>query len=54
MGTQMWRGGLRFASVGDGGPSVVMGGLTESPLLSAMISDMTQVVNINHYSEVLP
>ena len=47
MGTQMWRGGLRFATVGDGGPSVVMGGLTESLLLSAMISDMNhQVVEL--------
>ena len=47
MGTQMWRGGLRFATVGDGGPSVVMGGLTESLLLSAMILDMNhQVVKL--------
>ena len=52
MGPQMWRGGLRFASVGDGGPSVVMGGLTESLLLSAMISDMNH--QVNYYSEVLP
>ena len=36
----MWRGGLRFASVGDGRPSVVMGGLRQSPLLSVMTSDM--------------
>ena len=36
----MWRGGLRFASVRDGGPSVVMGGLRQSPLLSVMTLDM--------------
>ena len=43
METQMWRGGLRFALVGDGGPSVVMGGLRQSLLLSAMTSDMNQL-----------
>ena len=40
----MWRGGLRFASVGDGGPSVVMGGLRQSPLLSVMTLDMRPLV----------
>ena len=43
METQMWRGGLRSALVGDGGPSVVMGGLRQSLLLSAMTSDMNQL-----------
>ena len=38
----MWRGGLRFASVGDGGPSVVMGGFRQSPLSSVMTSDINR------------
>ena len=48
----MWRGGLRFASVGDGEPSVVMGGLRQSPLLSVMTSDMNhQMVNFFDFRE---
>ena len=40
----MWRGGWRFASVRDGGPSMVIDGLKESLLLSAMTSDLNQLV----------
>ena len=46
METQKWRGDLRFVSVGDGGPSVMMGGLRPSLLLSAMTSDMRPLVAI--------
>ena len=45
MGTQLWRGGWRFASVRDGGPSMVTDGLKESLLLSAIILDLNQLVN---------
>ena len=49
----MWRGGLRFASVGDGGPSVVMGGLRQSPLSSVMTSDMRPLVRLLANNQVL-
>ena len=53
MEPRMWRGGLRFASVGDGGPSVVMGGLRQSPLSSVMTSDMRPLVRLLANNQVL-